>query len=133
MRKFVPLLTTFFFIISLAGLSQTTEKQKVSVGIKTGVNISRLKLSGNNAGFMNSDLRNGFVAGAFVNFPAGKSPISFQTEFLYSSMGGDLSNELKEKQNLRFNYFSIPVLIKYRFLKKARCVCRSSIGCNSLC
>jgi outer membrane protein OmpA-like peptidoglycan-associated protein len=95
-----------------------TEKQKISLGIKTGVNVSRLKLNGKIPGVVNSDFRTGFVAGAFVNFPAGKSPFSFQPEFLYSSMGGDLTNELNEKQNLRFNYFSIPVLIKYQFSKK---------------
>ena len=90
MRKFVLLLTTVFFIISLPALSQTTDKQKVMFGIKTGVNVSRLKLNGKIPGLINSDFRTGFVAGAFVNFPVGKSPISFQPEFLYSSMGGDL-------------------------------------------
>ena len=118
MRKFVLLLTTVFFIISLPVLSQTIEKQKVSLGIKTGANVSRLKLNGKIPGVVNSDFRTGFVAGAFVNFPAGKSPISFQPEFLYSSMGGDLRNEFNEKQNLRFNYMSIPILIKYQFSKK---------------
>ena len=118
MRKFVLLLTTVFFIISFPVLSQTTDKQKVSLGIKTGVNVSRLKLNGKIPGVMSSDFRTGFVAGAFVNFPAGRSPFSIQPEFLYSSMGGDLKNENNEKQNLRFNYFSIPVLIKYQFSKK---------------
>ena len=122
MRKFVLLLTTVFFVISSPLLSQTTdkqvEKQKISLGIKTGVNVSRLKLNGKIPGVINSDFRTGFVAGAFVNFPAGKSPFSIQPEFLYSSMGGDLTNEFNESQNLRFNYFSIPVLIKYQFSKR---------------
>ena len=82
MRKFLLLLTTVFFIISFPVFSQSTdkqiEKQKISLGIKSGVNISRLKLNGKIPGVMNSDFRTGFVAGAFVNFPAGKSPISFQ-------------------------------------------------------
>src|SRR6187431_1859957 len=118
MRKFVLLLTTVFFFISLPVLSQTTDKQKVMFGIKTGVNVSRFNLNGNLSDLVNSDFRTGFVAGAFVNFPTKKSPISFQPEFLYSSMGGDLTTELKEKKNFRFNYFSIPLLIKYQFSKK---------------
>jgi outer membrane protein OmpA-like peptidoglycan-associated protein len=118
MRKFVLLLTSVFLLISLPLLSQPTDKQKVSLGIKTGVNVSRLNLNGKIPGVLNSDLRTGYVAGAFINFPVGKSPFSFQPEFLYSSMGGDLRNEFNEKQNLRFNYFSIPVLIKYQFTKK---------------
>ena len=118
MRKFVLLLTTVFFIISLPVLSQTTDKKKTMFGIKTGVNVARFNLNGNLSDLVNSDFRTGFVAGAFVNFPTKKSPISFQPEFLYSSMGGDLSTELKEKVNFRLNYFSIPVLIKYQFSKK---------------
>ena len=88
------------------------------LGIKSGVNVSRLKLNGKIPGVMNSDFRTGFVAGAFVNFPIKKYPISIQPEFLYSSMGGDLTTEIKEKKNFRFNYFSIPILIKYQFSKK---------------
>ena len=87
-------------------------------GIKTGVNVSRFNLNGNLSDLVNADFRTGFVAGAFVNFPVKKSPISFQPEFLYSSMGSDLSTELKEKVNYRLNYFSVPVLIKYQFSKK---------------
>ena len=91
MRKFVLLLTSVFFvIISLPVSSQTSPKQKVSLGIKSGVNVSRLKLNGKIPGVMSSDFRTGFVAGAFVSFPVRKSPFSIQPEFLYSSMGGDL-------------------------------------------
>ena len=118
MRKFLLLLTTIFFIVSSGGLCQTTEKQKVALGIKTGVNVTRFKLNGKNAGVVSSGFRTGFVAGAFVNFPAGRSPISFQPEFLYSSMGGDLRNQYNEKQNITLNYFSMPVLIKLQFSKK---------------
>jgi outer membrane protein OmpA-like peptidoglycan-associated protein len=120
MRKFVLLLTTVLFIcISSTTTGQATkEKQKLSLGIKSGVNISKLKLNGKIPGVINSDYRTGLVAGAFMNFHVGKSPFSIQPEFLYSSMGGDLRDEYSEKQNLRFNYFSLPVLIKYHFSKK---------------
>lgn len=119
MRKFLLLLpSVFFFLISLSVSSQTSTKQKISLGIKSGVNVSRLKLNGKIPGVITSDFRTGFVAGTFMSFPVGKSPFSIQPEFLYSSMGGDLKNELDEIQNLRFNYFSIPVLIKYQFTKR---------------
>jgi outer membrane protein OmpA-like peptidoglycan-associated protein len=118
MRNFLLLLTTVFFIISLPAIGQSTDKQKASFGIKTGINVSKLNLNGNSSDLISSDYRTGFVAGAFVNIPIRKFPISVQPEFLYSSMGGDLSTALKEKRNFRFNYFSIPVLIKYKFSKK---------------
>ena len=120
MRKFVLLLTTVFvIIISFPASSQTTDTRKTSFGIKTGLNVSRLDLNGKIPGIINSDFRTGFVAGTFINFPVGKkSPFSIQPELLYSSMGGDLRNEFNENQNFRFNYFSIPVLIKFQFSKK---------------
>lgn len=118
MRRFLLLHTSLFFIFSTPALSQTTDTSKVMFGIKTGLNVSRLKLNGKTTGVVNSNFRTGFVAGAFINFPVKKSPFSIQPEFLYSSMGGDLENEFNESQNLRFNYFSVPVLIKYQFSKK---------------
>ncbi|HET6767123.1 MAG TPA: OmpA family protein [Chitinophagaceae bacterium] len=117
MRKFVLLLASVFTIL-LSVSSQTTDRQKVSFGIKSGINVSRLQLNEKIPDGVNSDLRTGFVAGAFLTFPVGKSRFSIQPEFLYSSMGGDLSDRFNEKQNFRFNYFSIPVLIKYQFSKK---------------
>jgi len=119
MRKFVLLLNIVFLsVLTLPVFSQTTEKQKVGLGIKSGFNISRVKLNGKIPGLFESDFRTGFVAGAFVNFPFKKAPFSIQPEFLYSSMGGDLLDPNNLKENLRFNYFSIPVLIKYQFTKK---------------
>lgn len=124
MRKFLLLLTTVFIIILSPASAQTPgpgeqEKRKVSLGIKTGVNVSKLKLNGKIPGLMTTEFRTGFVAGAFLNFPVGKkSPFSIQPEFLYSSMGGDLKNEFNEEQNIRLNYFSLPVLIKFQFSKK---------------
>ena len=118
MGRFLLLHTSLFFIFLTPALSQTTDTSKVIFGIKTGLNVSRLKLNGKTTGVVNSNFRTGFVAGAFVNFPVKKSPFSIQPEFLYSSMGGDLENEFNESQNLRINYFSVPVLIKYQFSKK---------------
>ena len=100
--------------IQLTAQEKKDDKPKVTAGVKTGLNISRLRLDDKIAGVFESNFRTGFVAGAFVNFPFGSSPVSFQTEFLYSSMGGDLLNAMNQKQNLRFNYFSIPLLLKYR-------------------
>ena len=116
MRKFVLLLASVLFILSLPASSQTTEKRKTSFGIKTGGNISKLR--SDEKGLITSKFRTGFVAGAFVNFPLGKKSLSFQPEFLYSSMGGDLINQFNESQNFRFNYFSIPLLLKYSISKK---------------
>jgi outer membrane protein OmpA-like peptidoglycan-associated protein len=119
MRKFVlSLVTVLFVCLAVSAQKIPAEKKKVSLGIKTGFNISRFKLDGKIAGVLESDFRTGYVAGAYVNFPLGKSPFSVQPEFLYSSMGGDLKNEFNEKQNVRLNYFSVPLLLKYQLTRK---------------
>lgn len=119
MRKFLLFLPIILcLVIELPAQEKKTDKPRVSAGVKTGMNISRLRLDGKIAGILESDFRRGFVAGGFVNVPFGKSPFSFQPEFLYSSMGGDLINALNQKQNYRFNYFSLPLLIKYRISSK---------------
>ncbi len=119
MRKIVLLITNVFFLcLMISAQSPSSDKKKPSFGIKAGMNFSKLKLDGIGSGLLNSNLRSGFVAGAFVNFPCKKKPFSIQPEFLYSSMGGDIRDDYDQKQNLRFNYFSLPVLFKYQLTKK---------------
>src|SRR5262245_35142967 len=99
MRKIIRFhISLLCIILSMPVLSQSSEKQKPSIGAKTGLNISKLNLNGKSAGTTNSNYRTGFVVGAFVNIPVKKLPFSIQPEFLYSSMGGDLTNELNENQ-----------------------------------
>jgi hypothetical protein len=87
MRKFLLLLTTVFFIISLPAIGQSTDKQKTSFGIKTGVNVSKLNLNGNSSDLINSDYRTGFVAGAFVNIPIRKFLSLFNPSFFIHPWG----------------------------------------------
>lgn len=114
MRKIVLLFPTVLFIFFSSAQTPTSEKSKPSLGIKTGLNISRLRLTGTGSALLECDFRTGFVAGAFANFPLTKSSLSLQPEFLYSSMGGDIKYVANQRHNLRLNYFSIPVLIKYK-------------------
>lgn len=119
MRKFLlALFILFIAFISTPVYGQTNDKPKTSVGIMTGLDISKLRLNGKTSGLYSSKYRTGFVAGAFLNFPFKKSPFSIQPEFLYSSMGGDLRDELDYIKNIRLNYFSLPILIKYQFTNK---------------
>lgn len=122
MRKIVFILANVLFLSSTVDaqkkLVEILDFNKTSLGIKTGTNISKAALSGKIAGVLESNYRRGFVAGAFVNIPVFNSPLSVQPEFLYSSMGADILTELNEKHNLRFNYFSVPILLKYKITKK---------------
>ena len=71
MRKFLLLLTTVFIIILSPASAQTPgpgeqEKRKVSLGIKTGVNVSKLKLNGKIPGLMTTEFRTGFLHDLFL-------------------------------------------------------------------
>lgn len=109
---------TLIFIGSYLAAQEAGPPKKPYFGIKSGINFTKLKLDGKLSGTIESNYRTGFVAGAFFNVPLGRRPFSIQPEFLYSSMGGDLVLANNQKMNLRFNYFSVPVLFKYRFTNK---------------
>ena len=118
MRKIVLVLTSILFLCLQLTAQQVKTKQKPSFGILGGLNVTKLRLEGPNSGLIESDYRTGLAAGAFVNFQLGKRPFSLQPEFLYSSMGGDLLFPGNDQRNYRFNYFSVPVLLKYQFSRK---------------
>jgi hypothetical protein len=112
MRKIYILLFLAAFI-STGSQAQTTKKSRLGWGIKTGLNAS--KLNAETSTSWDEDWKTGFVFGAFVNIKAG-SKFSIQPEFLYSSMGGNVSNSLYSERH-RLNYFSIPVLAKFNIGK----------------
>ena len=90
-------------------------------GMKTGINFSHFlvdNLSDHIDHDFNSKWRTGFALGMFVRIPVYKQ-FSIQPEFLYSSMGGDyytLPSSSIGAQHVRdrYNYFSIPVMAKYK-------------------
>jgi hypothetical protein len=108
MRK-IYILLFIAALISTGSYAQTTKKSRLNWGIKTGLNAS--KLNATTSTMSDEDWKTGFVFGAFFNIKAG-SRFSIQPEFLYSSMGGNLSSPLFTEKN-RLNYFSIPVLAKF--------------------
>lgn len=112
MRKFYILLF-LAALISTGSQAQTTKKSRLGWGIKTGLNAS--KLNAETTTSWDEDWKTGFVLGAFLNINAG-SKFSIQPEFLYSAMGGNLSSPLMTEKH-RLNYFSIPVLAKFKFYK----------------
>ncbi|MER3499450.1 MAG: hypothetical protein C4308_12870 [Chitinophagaceae bacterium] len=122
MRKISILL----FAILLPGIGAFAQKKKfhlkLEYGMKIGMNGSHFylhDLQENNAPYIHTRWKTGFVLGAYVNMPLYKK-ISVQPEFLYSGMGGTYYDirEADTKVKARYNYFSIPVLAKYKISKK---------------
>jgi Outer membrane protein beta-barrel domain len=111
MKKIVIVLL-FVFINSNA-------QENVRFGLKAGLNISKLTISGINvAPEVNSKL--GFHAGAFLAFKISEK-FGLQPEALYSNQGYKTSfkdgfNQYKVEANI--NYIAIPIMIKFYPVKK---------------
>jgi hypothetical protein len=121
MRKlFTILLIGIFVCPTVIAQNKKASKIKLDWGLRTGVNITHLYITDINddpvPGY-ESNWRTGFVLGAFVHIPLHKK-IAVETNFLYSSMGGDYTTNLSDHIRARYNYFSIPVLAKYAINNK---------------
>ncbi|MDB5206323.1 MAG: PorT family protein [Flavisolibacter sp.] len=107
-----------FFILMTALVATTVQaqnsvtKKKPNWGIKTGLNISNIRME-NGA---DSDWKTGLATGVFFTIKAGNK-FSIQPEFLYSSMGGK-NIAPNSESSLRLNYFSLPVLAKFQVKNK---------------
>lgn len=82
--------------------------QRLSFGIKAGANYSNYV----NADF-NTQAVAGYHAGALVDFKLTNN-LAIQEEFLFSSQGAKVQEELFGKQDINVYYMSVPFLLKYR-------------------
>nr|WP_290713828.1 porin family protein [Flavihumibacter sp. CACIAM 22H1] len=125
MRKASAILVAF--LLSCSALFAQYEKGKPSIGIKTGLNISTFRTPLSYSDFNPSWDKAGFVAGAFVELPLNKR-FSIQPEFLYSAMGSNVETD-KGDTRYRFNYFSIPLVVKFKFAKSLESARRRARRC----
>jgi len=71
---------------------------------------------------VDSDNRNGFAGGVFLYFPITES-VGIQNEFLYSMKGSKQDVTIETPINVntvseyKLNYFDMPILVKYVFVK----------------
>lgn len=79
------------------------------IGVKAGYNYASLK-GDLNEGLSLSE-NHGFYAGLSLDFPFSKL-FSFQTEALYSRVGGKISGTESGSVNLVLDYLSVPTLAK---------------------
>ncbi len=98
MKNFTVILCAFFLFF------QAATAQKISTGVKSGLNIATLSNS-------SSDLRLGFHAGAFADFDLSWS-LDLMGEVLYSTQGRTLKTDNGTKL-LALDYILIPVMLKY--------------------
>lgn len=82
--------------------------QRLSFGLKAGGNYSNYT----NTNFETEAIA-GFHAGALVNFKF-NDHFSVQEEFLFSSQGAKVKNDLFGKDNVNVYYITVPFVLKYK-------------------
>src|SRR5215207_5213383 len=105
----------FFFIpivafIAIASKAQNNPSKNFEWGYKLGINGSNLRV-GNASDFT---WKTGLATGLFFNIKLANN-LSLQPEALYSSIGA--RNVINGSGSLRLNYFSLPVMAKYKVCK----------------
>jgi hypothetical protein len=99
--KITAIVATLF--ISIFSFAQ------ISVGAKGGLNLS--SLSGINESNFEAKALVGFHVGGFVTFNLGRN-FAIQPELVYSTQGGTIESG-NVTENLKMNYFNIPVMVKF--------------------
>jgi hypothetical protein len=84
---------------------------QIQFGVKAGVNLSNLKLSGGPSGITFST-RTDFCGGVLVSVPLFKS-FSLQPEIVYSSQGASF-NDSNVNVKINYGYVNVPALFKYQ-------------------
>lgn len=82
---------------------------QVSVGAKGGLNVSNL--NGLDVDNYESKAMVGFHVGGFVTFNFGRN-FAIQPEVVYSTQGGTIESG-NISQDMKLNYFNIPVMVKF--------------------
>lgn len=100
-----------FVLLSTHCFSQTFVQgimERLHFGLKAGVNYSNYTQAD-----FNTQALVGFHAGALVDFDLTKN-LCIQEEFLFSSQGAKVSEDVFGQKNVTVYYMTVPFLLKYR-------------------
>jgi len=113
MRKYFTLTILFALTSSLV-----FGQKKTTVGVKAGVNFSNFRTPVDYDTY-EVDGKGGVAFGVFVERNIGKK-FAIGADFLYSQMGGKVNDLDFGRENFRYNYFSVPLVLKYNILPDFR-------------
>ena len=99
-------------VLCYSAVFAQNKKEKASFGFKAGANLSDFRTAVNYPDFQ-PNFKIGQVYGVFVEIPL-SSRFILQPEFLYSQLGSKANSAFWGSVTFRYNYFSIPVLVKYK-------------------
>jgi hypothetical protein len=120
MRKITSMLLFIVFLF----LGSVNAQTGVRFGLKTGYSLAlQYGISpADNTYTVDTDNRSGFAGGVFLYFPITES-VGIQQELLYAMKGSRQDVTLSKPVNINtvseynLNYFEMPMIIKYKFVK----------------
>ena len=120
MKKFTCLL----LFISFLFLGSVNAQTGVRFGLKAGYSLATQYgiTPADNTYTVDTDNRNGFAGGVFLYFPITES-VGIQQELLYAMKGSRQDVTINTPVNINtvseynLNYFEMPMIIKYKFVK----------------
>jgi hypothetical protein len=102
---------TLLVVIAFFAAASASFAQGVSFGVKAGVNVANQSFKSEGIS-LSPDARTGFHVGGFVTAMFTEK-LGLQPEVLYSNAGCTI-NFLGEKIKQKFDYVSVPVLVRYQ-------------------
>jgi len=114
----------FAVFLSLSLMGSLNAQTGVRFGLKAGYSLATQygTSPADNTYTVDTQSRNGFAGGVFVEFPITES-VGIQQEFLYAMKGSRQSVSITTPVDIstvseyELNYFELPITIKYRFVK----------------
>ena len=114
----------FAVFLSLSLMGSLNAQTGVRFGLKAGYSLATQYGTSpvDNTYTVDTQSRNGFAGGVFVEFPITES-VGIQQEFLYAMKGSRQSVSITTPVDIstvseyELNYFELPISIKYRFVK----------------
>ena len=97
-----------FLILIFGLLSMQIARSQIKFGVKAGLNITNLNISGQNVS-SGIEPRGDLHAGLIANVHISKS-FDIQPEVIYSSQGGNIKDSTG---SLKYDYINVPVLLQY--------------------
>jgi hypothetical protein len=98
-------------LVLIAAGSAMFASAQIQFGVKAGVNVADLNLSGGPPGFTFNS-KTDFNGGIFVSVPLFSS-CSLQPEVMYSGQGASFNDSVATVKD-NFGYINVPVLFKYQ-------------------
>jgi hypothetical protein len=100
-------------LLVIAGFSLATVNAQIQFGVKAGLNLANISVSGDN-GSNSYAMKPDFHIGALVSIPAFSS-FTVQPELVFSGQGSKVSDNDPSDPSGTFNfkYLNVPVLLKY--------------------